>query len=234
MRIGIPACHIYAMIGCSYPAILNEPIRGRVLVLAPHPDDETLGCGGTIALHTKQGDEVHLVVATDGAEGDPDGVYQGIDYVRLRRKETHEAAVFLGIGSMEFWDYPDGRLAEVQGLSERLERTISGFRPSILYYPSSMEAHPDHQALGRAVERMLEKGMTELEALVYEIWAPIQPTHIVNITTVWDLKLQAMQAYQSQTRYNDYIHKIGGLNAYRSIYMPSAGYAEAFLRWQPS
>lgn len=234
MRIGIPAYHIDAMIGSSYPAILNEPIRGRVLVLAPHPDDETLGCGGAIALHAKQGDEVHLIVATDGAGGDPDGIYRGVDYVQLRREETHEAAAFLGIRSMEFWDYPDGRLAEFQGLSERLERTVSGFRPSILYYPSSIEAHPDHQALGRIIERMLQNGADGLEALAYEIWTPIQPTHILNITPVWDLKLQAMQAYQSQTRYNDYIHEIGGLNAYRSIYMPSTGYAEAFLRWQLS
>ena len=76
--------------------------------------------------------------------------------------------------------------------------------------------------------------MHDLEALAYEIWAPIQPTHILNVTPVWELKLQAMRAYQSQIRYNDYTHKIGGLNAYRSIYMPYAGYAEAFLRWQPS
>ena len=62
----------------------------------------------------------------------------------------------------------------------------------------------------------------------YEIWATVQPTHVIDITGVWDLKRKAVEQYQSQLRYNDYLHMVAGLNAYRTIHLPSARYVEAF------
>jgi LmbE family N-acetylglucosaminyl deacetylase len=199
-----------------------------VLVLAPHPDDEALGCGGTIALHADQGDPVHVIIATDGAAGDPEGHYRGADYAALREEEARRAAHILGVTSLEFWGYPDGGLAEVTGLSERVVEALMAIRPGLVYHPSTAEVHSDHSALARAVVRALRAVATPPQAAAYEVWAALQPSHLIDITPVWDRKQKAIEQYETQLRYNDYLHMIAGLNAYRTIYLPSARYVEAF------
>ena len=101
-------------------------------------------------------------------------------------------------------------------------------QPDIIYRPSTLEAHPDHRALGVAVEEALRRDTPAINDFCYEIWATIQPTHVLDITAVWDVKRKAIEQYDSQLRYNDYLHKISGLNAYRAIHLPSARYVEAF------
>ncbi len=210
------------------PVVLTAPPRGSVLVLAPHPDDETLGCGGVIALHAAQGDPVTVIIATDGASGDPEGRYRDADFPALRQAESRSAAGILGVTSLQFWNYPDGKLTEATDLSDRLADAIRTIRPTLVYHPSRLEVHPDHWALAMAVDRARERYRGEVAAYAYEIWAPVQPTHVVDISAVWDVKQKAIEQYQSQIGYNDYLHKISGLNAYRAIYLPSARYMEAF------
>ncbi|MBI2902340.1 MAG: PIG-L family deacetylase [Candidatus Methylomirabilis oxyfera] len=210
------------------PIIWTTPPRGSVLVLAPHPDDETLACGGAIALHAAQGDPVTVVIATDGAAGDPEGHYHRADYPVLRQAESRSAAEILGVTSIEFWGYPDGRLAGAADLTDRLADGLRRIQPTLLYHPSTLEIHADHWALAMAVDRARESHRSLVAAYAYEIWATVQPTHLLDITAVWELKRKAAEQYQSQLRYNDYLHKIAGLNAYRAFYLPSARYVEAF------
>lgn len=210
------------------PEILAAPPRGSVLVLAPHPDDESLGCGGAIALHARQGDHVTVVFVTDGAAGDPLGYYRDCDYKALRRTEAKLAASILGIEELVFWDYPDGKLAEAHDLSERVRVWLTTERPDIVYRPSMSECHPDHWALGLGVEEAFRQYRPACGDFCYEIWATVQPTHVLDITAVWDLKRKAIEQYESQLRYNDYMYMGSGLNAYRTIYYPSARYVEAF------
>ena len=94
------------------PVVLAAPPRGRVLVVAPHPDDEALGCGGALIQHRKQGDRVKVVFVTDGAAGGKLGHYAGLNYRELRRDEARRAGAILGVDELVFWEYPDGRLAE--------------------------------------------------------------------------------------------------------------------------
>ena len=70
----------------SAPVLWASPPEGSILVLAPHPDDETLGPGGSLALHAARGDRVRVVFCTDGGAGDPDGHYRDVDYVALRQR----------------------------------------------------------------------------------------------------------------------------------------------------
>jgi len=212
----------------KYPQILAGPPRGSVLVLAPHADDESLGCGGTIALHHRQGDRVKVVFATDGAAGDPLGHYRGRNYQELRRNEARRAASILGIDEIEFWDYPDGKLAEVSDLMTRVTALLAADRPDVLYRPSTLEVHPDHRALGVGVEAALQEYRPVCGDFCYEIWATVQPTHAIDITPIWDVKRQAVEQYESQLRYNDLLHMMAGLNAYRTIFAPWARYVEAF------
>jgi len=210
------------------PVVWMAPPKGSVLVLAPHPDDETLACGGAIALHAAQGDPVTVVIATDGAAGDPEAHYSGSEYPALRQAESRSAAQILGVTSLRFWGYPDGKLAEATDLTDRLAEVIRDIQPALLYRPSTLEVHPDHWALAAAVDRALERYRGRVAAYAYEIWATVRPTHLLDITTVWEVKRKAAEQYQTQLRYNDYLHKISGLNAYRAIHLPSARYVEAF------
>ena len=212
----------------GFPTLLAAPPRGSVLVLAPHADDESLGCGGAIVLHHRQGDRVKVVFATDGAAGDPLGHYRDCDYRELRRAEARRAASILGIDELTFWDYPDGKLAEAHDLSERVRALLTTDRPDIVYRPSTLEIHPDHRALGVGVEEALRQYRPTCGDFCYEIWATVQPTHALDITAVWELKRKAVEQYESQLRYNDLIYMGAGLNAYRTLYKPSAQYVEAF------
>lgn len=211
-----------------HPAIWATTPRGRVLVLAPHADDETLGCGGVLIRHREQGDPVKVVFVTDGAAGDPAGYYVGQDYPELRRREARRAAAILGVDELVFWGYPDGRLAEARDLAERLAVLFEADRPDIIYRPSTREIHPDHWALGTAVEEWRRHYRPVVGDFCYEVWATVQPSHVIDISAAWERKRQAIEQYQSQLRYNDYIHMIGGLNAYRTIALSSARYTEAF------
>ena len=91
-------------------AIPFEPLdlRGeRLLVLAPHPDDEVIGCGGLVALHLREGRRVRVVVATDGGEaGEP----------AERQRESRAALASLGNAEIEFLNLPDRHLAESEYL----------------------------------------------------------------------------------------------------------------------
>ena len=212
----------------GYPLLLDSPPRGRVLVLAPHPDDETGGCGGVIIRHARQGDRVKVLFVTDGAAGDPNGHYAGLDYRELRREEARRAADVLGVEELVFWEYPDGRLADCVDLAEHLAAALAADRPSTIYSPSAREIHPDHRAVGMALDRALRGARGAATAYYYELWTALDPTHLIDITAVWDAKRKAMEQYQSQLRYKDYLHTIGGLNAYRSMFFPVSRYAEAF------
>lgn len=210
------------------PTVLMTPPRGRVLVLAPHADDESIGCAGALALHRRQGDHITVVIVTDGAAGDALGYYAGIDYRELRREEARRAGAIVGVQQLVFWDYPDGRLAEAEDLPERLASLLQVERPDILYRPSIQETHPDHWALGWAVEKARGRRAPAVLDFCYEIWATVRPTHVLDITPVWDVKRKAVEAYDSQLRYNDYLYMVTGLNAYRTIYLSSARYVEAY------
>jgi LmbE family N-acetylglucosaminyl deacetylase len=199
--------------------------------LAPHPDDETLGCGGVLACHRAQGDPVRIVFLTDGAAGDPDGLYPADRYVEIRQREARQAGAALGVDDLTFWELPDGRLASVPDLEDRLATAIHAFRPDVLYFPSSAEVHPDHWATGAAVEALGRASRLPCPAYAYEVWAAIRPTHLIDITAVLPRKEAAMAAYPSQLRYHDYRPKILGLNAYRALLLgPKPAHAEAFQR----
>src|SRR5213592_3128523 len=110
-------------------AIPFEPqdLRGeRLLVLAPHPDDEVIGCGGLVALHLREGREVRVVVATDGAEAG--------DTAR-REAESRAALASLGGASIEFLRFPDRRLADAGDLPDRLDVILRDFKPDLIAVP---------------------------------------------------------------------------------------------------
>ena len=105
----------------------------RVLVLAPHPDDESFGCGAALALHCQQGDPVRVVFLSSGELGQW-GEEQDLETTRNQReKEVHGALALLGVDDFDFWRYPDRGIEADGELVARLEEALATFRSPDLW-----------------------------------------------------------------------------------------------------
>jgi N-acetylglucosamine malate deacetylase 1 len=217
------------------PQIIDPP-RGRVLVLAPHPDDESCGLGGTLARHRAQGDPVRVLFLSDGRSGDPEGRY-GPDTAAQRQKEALAACEILGGLEAVFYGYPDGRVvsdSDLRMAADRLLQDIQTYAPDLIYVPWEGEAHSDHamvwSALALTFEELRKDPADALpRVLEYEVWSPLPADYIIDVTATADKKRQAMLAHTSQISYTDYPHQLMGLAAHRSVYLPkSSRYGEAF------
>jgi LmbE family N-acetylglucosaminyl deacetylase len=217
------------------PDVWRTPPPGRVLVLAPHPDDEVCGAGGALALHRLQGDEVHAVFLTDGTSGDPDHRHgQPSDVARMRRAEADAAAERLGgFAGLKFFGLPDGYEVNENDLNlvaGRLSALVRELDPGVVYVPWSGETHSDHHNTRLALERAFTLGLPRPRWLLeYEVWSPLCAQVILDITDVVSLKRSAIRAHESQVAYTDYGHHILGLNAHRALYLPHGrSHGEAF------
>ncbi len=79
----------------------------KVIVFAPHPDDETIGCGGAIAAHCKHGDQVKIIILTNGDKAGAHNRHSKEEYIEVRKTEAKQAGIVLGVKDIEFWEYPD-------------------------------------------------------------------------------------------------------------------------------
>lgn len=207
---------------------------GRVLVFAPHPDDEVAGPGGSLALHRRQGDPVRVVVASSGAAGDPDRRFDPATYAALRQRESRAGLAELGVDDAVYWGLPDNCVlsdADVERGRLMAAAAIAEFRPDVVYLPWECEGHPDHHALylivGAALRRVGFRGL----ALGYEVWNAMVPDVVVDISAAAEAKRRAIRAHASQTAYVDFEHTILGLNAYRSmVHARGVGFCEGFRR----
>ncbi len=147
----------------------------RVLVISPHPDDESFGCGGTIREHVTQGASVRVVFLTSGEKG---GHGRNVDEtIRIRESEARAAAKILGVDAIEFWREPDGSLRSNNGIVGRLRDALREWRPHLVYVPHAREMHPDHRAACRLVRRALRDGFPPAHPptlLEDEVWTPLQ------------------------------------------------------------
>lgn len=204
----------------------------RVLVLAPHADDEVLGCGGTLALFAERGARVTVVVVFDGALGDPDGRFDGEGYAARRAAEARAGGAHLGVTSYRFWELPEGHApsdAELRAFVPRLDALARELRPELVLAPWAGEAHTDHRAVARAVELWLAEGAAPTEVWGYEVWSDLAPEHLVDVSGVWPAKLAALAEHDTQLAYRDLAawcearaHRLGAgaLEAFRRFDVP--------------
>lgn len=186
-------------------------MASRVLVVFPHPDDETFGCGGTIALLAKSG-QVSYVCATMGQMGRNMGkpfFATRESLPRIREAELEEACKAIGIQHLVKLGLRDKTIEfeEPDALIDRIEGIIKEVRPSLVltHYPG-YAVHPDHNALGemtiRAVDRISpeERPTVWAHAFARDCLDVLGPPDIVNdISAVADMKLAAIRAHRSQS-----------------------------------
>ena len=152
---------------------------GRVVVVAPHPDDESLGCGGLLALLAARGQAAAVIVMTDGARSHPNSAaYPGPRLAALREKETCAAVVALGLPeeAIHFLRYPDCGLpapesAEFAEAAMALAKKLDALEAQTVLAPWRRDPHCDHVAtwaLLRAARPQLRAPVRWLE---YPVWA---------------------------------------------------------------
>lgn len=199
----------------------------RLLVIAPHPDDEALGCAGTVRLLNREGVLTTLVFLTDGERllGEPSR-----EIADKRRAEGLNASGMLGCSETLFLGFPDGALADhAEDMSRRLSEIIVTRNPDMVFSPSPVDYHPDHIAASRIALKLLNDFRT-FKLAFYEVYSTLRFNYLIDITDVADLKKQTILTYHTSLYGNPerYVHAALGLNAQRSLFVQKEGYYEAF------
>jgi LmbE family N-acetylglucosaminyl deacetylase len=218
-------------------AMVSEPGSGKVVVLAPHMDDEALGCGGTIARHVQAGAQVTVVFLTDGRYGasyagvtEPERDLRQTEIMAIRKEEAQCAGRILGVQSLLFLDAEDTHLRRDTRVPGLLRAILQQEQPHCVYLPSFLEQHCDHRAANGVLLAAVAGTRLQFECRGYEVWTPLIPNCVVKIDATVELKKRALACYQSQLAQRDYVHAAMGLNAHRSMALAGkAGrFAEAF------
>jgi len=198
-----------------------------VLVLSPHPDDESVGCGGALRAHVLDGDDVHVVFLTSGEAG---GHGQPPEVVGPRReREAHAAAAVLGVAGTEFWRLPDGRTRATRDLSERFAKRMLDLGADVVYAPHRGEQHTDHRTAARVAASA--RDAADVEIRYFEVWTPITAIDvIVDISVHIDTKVEAIRCYESQCNIMRFDEAALGLARWRGEMhsWPGGPYAEVF------
>ena len=207
------------------PRELDLSTARRVLVIAPHPDDETLGCGGTLArLAPRCEIQVLLVTNGDGGGDLPAGTSE------RRKQEMSAAAKVLGItAAVLHLDQPDGEFSDSPAYREALTTHIERVQPNWVFLPWLGDSHRDHARIAQASSEVLQRSCAE-QLLYYETWTPVPATHVVDITATFEIKKAALLCHETALKYGNYLDAMLGLNAYRALYLApdQRRWAEAF------
>lgn len=205
------------------------------LVIAPHPDDEAIGCGGTLCLRTRQGGRVVAVFLTSGELGLKN--LPAEEARRTREQEAEAAARILGISDLHFLRLPDWGCAEsVPQAAAALAPIIAAEAPSLVLLPHPGDEHPDHRASLPIVATALARHPDlRPELRGYEVWAPLPAfDYVENITPVMEQKLRSVAAYPSQLASFRYDRAVTGLAQYRGALAGRCDYAEVMSWLDPA
>jgi N-acetylglucosamine malate deacetylase 1 len=205
-------------------------MNNKVLVIAVHPDDEVLGCGGTILKHKANGDDVKVVFVSGGNSS--------------QKSYIDDVVKVLGV-SFENLDLPDMYLAD-QSLNDIIPlfiKIIDEYKPSILYIPNRSDIHSDHRAIYEAVipftksfryPFIKEVNMCEVHSET-DLAPPLienvfQANYFVDISDFWEAKKKSIEIYESELLEHPHTRSMSAIeaqNRYRGSLI-SVNYAEAF------
>ncbi len=182
-----------------------EFLMGNILIFCAHSDDEAIGMGGTIAKYVDEKKKVIKVVFSSGEKSSPHLQEKVVKKVRTR--ETSKASVFIGISETKNLGLKDTKLkTEVDRpfVKKRVKELIVKYKPEKIYVPSSLDPHPDHQAVNVTVLEVVDDFRKHYPVYAYEVWNIVKETHprvYVNISPYLDIKLKYIKMFKSQWVY---------------------------------
>lgn len=223
------------------PGIVGEVLRvrvlslvraDRVLVLAPHPDDDILGCGGLLSMLAGSGAKIKVIYFSDGSRGTANNKVDK-NLVFEREEEAREAGKIIGIGEEKFLRLPDRRIKVNVALSAQIRREIEFDRYDLILAPSIEDPHPDHHAVGEALALALRNYDDHINIWLYEVWGSSRYNRIVLIDDFVEDKIEALKCHKSQMKVKKYDEAMISLNHFRALFAGVGKYAEAYYSTGP-
>lgn len=219
------------------PAELKVPVGKRIVVIAPHPDDESIGAGGLLLAHAGQA-AVDIVTVFNGEGGGQLGAEPWSDepsyrtrLIQARKAELAEAVRRLQANASHAMDLPDGYARATPRDSSRLGEIVAALRPDVVLIPWFLDGLPDHQM----ANLLYASGCADLDCMVIgmEIWTQCQPNAFFDATHWLERKLELVRIYQTQLATVDYERLVTGLALTRGFQMGAGvrrtSAAEAFF-----
>lgn len=205
------------------PVEIDIPSNKKVLIIAPHPDDEVIGMGGMLAKMVANNCSVDVVYLSFGLD-------------EVTRKEAQSSADLLGYKCTHFFDYKPKNIPLDEATIKIFAQQVNNVSPDVICLPFMLDDHDDHRRasefLLRAIDQNLINSSNDVHILAYQVYTMLPLNAVVNITEVLDQKLQAIRKYQSRFVQRDWAHFAKGLNAFNVRYLPgniNEDYAELFL-----
>jgi len=214
----------------------------KVLVIAVHPDDETLGCGGTLLKHKANGDAVHWLIVTSVQE--QHGFASSV--VETRRQEIKTASSMYGFDGVHHLDFPTMQLDDIpfSRLIGSISDVFGQVEPDIVYLPFKGDVHTDHHVVFKAAYSCTKsfrypyiKKIMMMETLSETEFAPaitedsFAPNLFVDITDFIERKIEIMKTYKSEMRKHPFPRSERNIRALATVRGATAGceYAESFM-----
>ncbi|GAB6064759.1 PIG-L deacetylase family protein [Deferrisoma palaeochoriense] len=186
-----------------------------LLVIAAHPDDAEIGAGGTVARWATEGRRVGYLLVTSGEKGTDDPAADPQELARTREAEQRAAARVLGVAEVVFLRYPDQGVEDTPELRKEIVRWLRAFRPEVVLTSDPYRRylwHRDHRMVGQVVldavfpyardplayPDLLAEGLRPHKVREVWCWASETPNHRVDITGVFDRKVEALRCHRSQ------------------------------------
>ncbi len=197
---------------CTYYALMRkryqlEPVenlqRMRLLVLAPHVDDEVIGCGGYLSFLARQDNVIRCIYTTDGAAS-IHPMMSRREIARAREKEGREVASFYGFEPPVFLGEEDGKLSVEPPTVQKIRPFIESFAPDAVFLPCFLDGHRDHVATaGIGLQAMSRAGFPgDFPLYLYAVNSPLTyytANRFFALREEWEIKKQALELFQSQT-----------------------------------
>lgn len=219
----------------------GKDVLNDVLVIAPHPDDETLGCGGTLLKHKAAGARIHWLVVT--------GMTTKGGYTRTRidwrKKEIDQVERAYGFSSVNLLNLPAARLdaTALQDIITPIGKTIEGIRPGIVYLPSPYDIHSDHRVVHDAAMSCCKcfRFPSIRKVLLYEVMSEtdfprissetFHPNSFSDISGFIDQKTKIMKMFAGEMGIHPFPRSEQGIRALATVRAAAAGceFAEAFM-----
>lgn len=202
-----------------------------IVVFAAHPDDEVMGCGGSIAKYVDSGKTVEIVYMTPSRNN---------KQRKLKEEEARNAAKVLGVNNIFFFGEHDRHVSYNQTTLNKTIRLLRKEKADLVFVPHPEEADRDHKATYEIVNEAvwltssqhmphLGKSHSVLGLFLYEVWTPLKDFQLIeDVTNFMSKKTKALQQYKSQLSTVRYDEAIRGLNRYRGLMTSAGDYAEVF------
>ncbi|MEK7509947.1 MAG: PIG-L deacetylase family protein [Patescibacteria group bacterium] len=209
----------------------------KVLVITPHPDDETLGCGGVIKKYTNRGDKVYLCVGTVAYTPD-----WSEEFLKERQKELEHVREVLGIEKIFSLNFPSVKVNTIptKELNDALEAVVREVQPEVVYLPHGGDLNRDHRLFfeaglvaTRPLPGSIVKKVFSYESLHATDWGikPFVPNVYVDIKDTIASKIEAMKSYQSELKEAPHPRSLKAIEvrAQKRGFEAGLEYAEAFV-----